>query len=70
VLEDAGEVRLLRLAELEQVVLDVDVVVGARQAEPGRRFERVAAGVVEPSDERLEVGGHARVMLVRRLVGG
>ena len=57
----AGQVGVGDLNELQQVVLDLYFVVPAAHAEARRRFERVAARVVEPADECFEVPGHVRV---------
>ena len=53
--EDPRDVRVRRLEQLQQEVLDLDVVVGPRQAEPGGALEGVAAGVVQPSDQGLQI---------------
>ena len=60
--QDPVEVGVRRLAELEEQVLDVDVVVRPRQAEPGRPLEGVAAGVVQSADEGLQVHAHGRFL--------
>ena len=44
--------------QLHQVVLDLDVVVGARQAEPGGALQRAARRIVQLPDQRLQVEGH------------
>ena len=53
----AGCVRVHHFDELEQEMLDVNFVVRASKAESRRGFERVAASVVGPVDEGLQVAG-------------
>ena len=45
--EDFREIGVGRLQELDQPVLDLDVVIGARQAHTRGAFERPPAGVVQ-----------------------
>src|SRR4029078_10133921 len=53
--EDAHQVGVGRLDQLEEEVLQLDVVVGARQAQSGRPFESAPRGLVEFANEGFQV---------------
>ena len=57
--QDAREIRIRRVQQLHQEVLDFDVVVRARQAQPGRAFERRASGVIQLGNDRLQANRHS-----------
>ena len=60
-LEDRFQVGAARFEQLHQPVLDLDVVVGPRQAQPGGAFQGPAAMAVELADERTLIDeGHGR----------
>ena len=47
------------VGERKQPMLDLDIVVRARQRHPGRRFERPSAYLVQPAHKLLEIDrGH------------
>jgi hypothetical protein len=50
-IQDARQIGVMRFEQLDQVMLDLDVVVGPRKTQPRRPFQRAPAGVVEPADE-------------------
>jgi len=56
--QDAGAVVVGLVEEPEQVVLELDVVVGAGDAEAGGSLERLTRGVIELPDERFQASGH------------
>ncbi len=58
VAQDARHVSGRILEELVQPVLELDLVVGARDAHPGGAFERAPAGVVQAADQRAQVETH------------
>ena len=53
-----GDVGIVQLQELDQPVLHLDVVVRARNGEPGRRFQAAAGGVVQLSDQGSQIQTH------------
>ena len=56
------EVGVGRLQDLQEDVLDLDVVVRPGEAEAGRPLESLAAGVVESTDQGLQVHAHLVVL--------
>ena len=61
-LEEEADVVAGLLQQLREPVLDLDVVVRPREAQPGCPFERPLADGVELPDESLEIkSGHAAV---------
>src|SRR5262245_35063957 len=50
-IQDARQIGVMRFEQLDQVMLDLDVVVGPRKTQPRRPVKRTPAGVVEPADE-------------------
>ena len=59
VLEDPHQVGIGGFQQFDEPVLDLDVVIGAGQAQPGGAFQRPATGCIEFADERLEIDcGH------------
>src|SRR6267154_399693 len=58
-LEDVLEVSVSDLKQFHQEVLDLNVVVGPREAKPRASFERGAGSVIELADEALQIGGHS-----------
>src|SRR5690606_31389105 len=56
--QDAADVAVVDLDQLEQEVLDLDVVVAARQAQAGGRLQRGPAGGVEPAHQRTGIHSH------------
>ena len=57
-LEDGGAIAIARVEQLHEIVLDLDVVVGARQTQPGCCLEGVARLVVELADQASEIHVH------------
>ena len=55
-----GEIAVAPVQELHQVVLDLDVVVGAPEAEAGGGFDGGLGLVVQLPDQRAEVEVHSR----------
>ncbi len=56
--KDVLQVAIGDLQQFHQEVLDFDVVMGSRKAEPCRGFERGARRIIEFADEAFQVGGH------------
>src|SRR5262249_27587025 len=46
--------------QLDEIVFDLDVVMGTRQTEPGRALDGAACGVVQLSDQSSEIHGHGQ----------
>src|SRR5690606_30628295 len=61
--QDVRAVGVRRVEQLHQVVLDLDVGVRAREAEPRRRFDRVPGLVVQLPDQRPQVHAHDSVSI-------
>jgi hypothetical protein len=57
--QDARQVRILCFDELEQQVLQLNIIIGARQTKTSRRFKRAPAGVIKPADQGLQVYIHS-----------
>ncbi len=53
--QDRRNVAVGRIEQLHQPVLDLDVVMGARQGQPRGGFERPPARLVQSTDQRLQV---------------
>ena len=68
--QDPVKVRVRRFAQLDEQMLDVDVVVRPRQAEPGGAFEGVPAGVVHSADEGFQIRAHGRFLPLLALLDG
>ena len=49
--EDAWQIAIRDIEELEEEMFDLDVIMSARQAETRRGFESVPSGIVEFSDQ-------------------
>ena len=59
VAQDRGDVAIGAIGQRQQPMLDLDIVVGARQRQAGRRLQRPAARVVQPPDQLFQIdGGH------------
>src|SRR5690606_15397343 len=63
VLQDVRAVAVRRVEQLHQVVLDLDVVVRAREAQPRRRFDRAPGLVVQLPDQRSQVHVHGSLSI-------
>src|SRR5258705_10814395 len=60
--QDGGDVAVGRIGEPQQPMLDLDIVVGARQGQPGRRSERSPAGLVETAHKRFQSDGRHHLL--------
>jgi hypothetical protein len=63
VFEDGREVSVILVHQLHQVVLDLDIVVGAREAQAGRGFYRALRLVVELPYQGSQVEVHRRAFI-------
>ena len=61
-LEDRREVAVGGVEQLHEVVLDLDVVVRAGQAQAGRRFDGAPRRVIQLADEGSEIDSHASLV--------
>jgi hypothetical protein len=53
--QDGHDVAVGNVEQLGQPVLDLDIVVGARQGQPGGGLERAAAWFVETADQLFQI---------------
>ena len=63
VAEDARQVVGAGVEQLHQKVLDLDVVVGSREAESRGVFHCAAHGVIQFADQRFQIHAHGRYLL-------
>ena len=54
----AREIAVGGVEQLHEIVLDLDVVVRARETEARRRLDRAARRVIELADEGAKIDGH------------
>jgi hypothetical protein len=52
-LQDAWEISVGYVEQLQEVMFDFDIVVGPRKAEPRRCFQNIAGGFIQFSDQTL-----------------
>ncbi len=57
-LDDRGEVAGRVVEQLGEVVLDLDIVIGARETEARRPFEGQAGRLIQLADECFEIQSH------------
>ena len=62
--QDERAIAIGRVEQLHEEVLDLDVVVRSRQAQPRRRFDGAARRGVELGDESSEVDRHGGIQVV------
>ena len=58
--EGAREIRLRRIHKLHEEVLDLDVIMSPRQAQPRRILQRLPRSIVQLSNNRLQTNRHLK----------
>jgi hypothetical protein len=64
--EDGREVSVVLVHQLHQIVLDLDVVVGPREAQTGRGLYSTLRLMVELPDQGSQVEVHKRAFTLKR----
>ena len=62
--QDRGDVAVGRVSEPQQPMLDLDIVMGAGQGQPGRCFERPPARLVETAYQRFQIDRRHPLLLI------
>src|SRR5690606_4295703 len=67
VFQDVRAVAVRRVQQLQQIVLYLDVVVRAREAEPRRRLDRAPGLMIQLPDQRPQVYAHDSLPRIPRI---